>query len=376
MKKKILLFLVALVAAAGLLSVGLTALLNNRLSMTVVDSYEVSYGQPVSVYKLIRSINHRDVVELSIEAQGELTDNGCAVAFPKAGDYSITIHAVTPNQHTSARTTIHVTDEVPPLIESEDFTIILGDTADFLAHVSAYDEQDGDLTRLVMPDSRYVHYDEPGRYPVTYTVTDAAGNSASTTSYLHITRAPASEILLDKTELWLAGNEYQLLHAEVEPSDWEGTLFWETSDPSVCTVVDGFVVWTGKGECTVTVSADEITAECTVYCVDPHLTTLWLNQRTLELDEHQSAQLTCRAFPSNWPGDAVWSSSNPSVATVTDGRISWVGPGTCTITVSAEGVSDRCTVTCAGKTWTDHFWDFLGGRSAPSEQEESIPSEQ
>ena len=45
------------------------------------------------------------------------------------------------------------------------------------------------------------------------------------------------------------------------------------------------------------------------------------------------------------PVNVVWSTSNPDVATVVDGKITAVGAGTCTITVNCDGYTATCEVT-------------------------------
>ena len=45
------------------------------------------------------------------------------------------------------------------------------------------------------------------------------------------------------------------------------------------------------------------------------------------------------------PVNVVWSTSNPDVATVVDGKITAVGAGTCTITVKCDGYTATCEVT-------------------------------
>lgn len=358
MKKKVVLPII-IVAVLLLTGTGIWKVLNSGLKMTAVESFETAYNKPVLVYELVKKLNHRDRVTLTLSGKGEVEQDGQAITFSKAGDYKVNIHAKDGIHTAEASTTIHVVDDVPPVLSTENFSIILGETPDYLKHVLATDEMDGDLMDRVRIDSSEVNLDEKGRYEVKYTVFDAAGNAAAATAYLTVCQVPAAYIELDSRDFWLSGNEFEQLDVVVEPQDWEGSVRWETSDPKVCSVNDGLVVWKGAGECTITATADDVSAECVVHCVEPALTTVWLNQRTLELDEHQTAKLTCKTYPSNWKGSIEWRSSNPSVATVEDGVVTWVGPGSCTIIASSNGIADQCEVSCAGKTWTDLFWELF-----------------
>lgn len=45
------------------------------------------------------------------------------------------------------------------------------------------------------------------------------------------------------------------------------------------------------------------------------------------------------------PANVVWTSSNPNVATVVDGKITAIGAGSCTITVNCDGYTATCNVT-------------------------------
>ena len=68
-----------------------------------------------------------------------------------------------------------------------------------------------------------------------------------------------------------------------------------------------------------------------------------LDKTTLELDLHESMQLT--ATKKNTEAEIVWTSSAPSVATVENGLVKSIKKGTATVTASAGGASAECAVT-------------------------------
>lgn len=371
MKKKTVLIPIVVFVALLLVGAGIWKTNQNGLRLSAVESYEVGYQQPVLVYQLVEQLNHRDRAVLTLSGKGEIGEDGQTITFPKVGHYKVTVRAKDGLYAEEATTTVHVVDHIPPTLNAENFSIALGEVPDYLGHVTATDEMDGDLIANVRVDSSQVSLEEKGRYEVKYTVVDASGNAAAATSYLTICQTPAASISLDEKKVWLAGNEYKQLEALVTPSDWEGSVRWESSDPSVCDVNDGLVVWKGEGKCTVTAIADDVSAECVVQCEKTQLTTVWLNQHTLDLAEYQTARLSCDTYPSNWEGSVKWSTSNSSVATVDKGVVTWVGPGTCTIVASNSGIADQCQVTCAGKTWTDRLWEFLGGSGDEQQTEQN-----
>ena len=71
-----------------------------------------------------------------------------------------------------------------------------------------------------------------------------------------------------------------------------------------------------------------------------------LNQATLALKTGETGTLTANVQPANATNKTVtWSSSNTSVATVTNGTVTAVAEGNATITASAGGKSATCQVT-------------------------------
>lgn len=71
-----------------------------------------------------------------------------------------------------------------------------------------------------------------------------------------------------------------------------------------------------------------------------------LSRSSLTLEQGDSAKLTVTVRPSGVDDTVVWTSTNSSVAAVSDGRVTAVSAGTATITVStSNGKTARCTVT-------------------------------
>ena len=80
------------------------------------------------------------------------------------------------------------------------------------------------------------------------------------------------------------------------------------------------------------------------------VTKVELDKTSLELTEGGTARLTATILPDNATNKNVtWSTSDASIATVTDGVVTAVAPGTATITVTTEdgGKTATCAVTVA-----------------------------
>lgn len=78
----------------------------------------------------------------------------------------------------------------------------------------------------------------------------------------------------------------------------------------------------------------------------PEITSITLSPSTLSLSVGQSASLTASVQPANATKRLIWSSSNPTVATVDNGKVTALQSGTVTITASAtDNPSIKATAT-------------------------------
>ena len=113
------------------------------------------------------------------------------------------------------------------------------------------------------------------------------------------------------------------------------------------------------------------------------VTGVTLNKSTTELIVDQSETLTATVKPDNATNKTVtWESSNTDVATVSNGKVTAVSPGTAKITATAadgSGKSDTCTVTVIAKTYslsvdpsTLNFGSITEGEERPAAQEVKI----
>ena len=116
-----------------------------------------------------------------------------------AGKYEVT-YKVTDNQGASCTKTIIVTVNPKmevlneaPVIHATDKTITVGDTFDPMDGVTATDEEDGNLTSKIEVKKNDVDTTTPGKYEVTYKVTDNQG--ASFTKSITVTVNPKMEVL-------------------------------------------------------------------------------------------------------------------------------------------------------------------------------------
>ncbi|WP_159458180.1 immunoglobulin-like domain-containing protein [Listeria goaensis] len=108
----------------------------------------------------------------------------------KSGVYTV-VYEVTDNNGKTTVRTITVTVQEPnhaPMIEmeTEEITLNLGDTPDWLVGVQAFDEEEGDLTNLLEVDASQVDLTQPGDYTVIYQVTDQEGLTTLKKVMVHV----------------------------------------------------------------------------------------------------------------------------------------------------------------------------------------------
>ena len=158
-------------------------------------------------------------------------------------------------------------------------------------------------------------------------------------------------VTLSPTSITLVEGESQDLTATITPSNAENQkVRWSSSDASVAIVTDGKVTALKAGNATITVTTEDggKTATCAVK-VDAKVypvTSVSLDKTTCELTEGDELTLTATIAPDNATNKNVtWSTSDASVATVADGKVTALKAGTTTITVTTEDGSK--TATCA-----------------------------
>jgi len=108
------------------------------------------------------------------------------------------------------------------------------------------------------------------------------------------------------------------------------------------------------------VCADGINAGNSIPISPPPVTTIAVtgvsvNPTSLSGQVGGSGALTATVSPANATNKSVtWSSSNPSVATVANGTVNYLGAGTCTITATTDdgGYQASCSVTVTVPTYT------------------------
>ncbi len=187
-------------------------------------------------------------------------------------------------------------------------------------------------------------------------LTTAAKQNQSPTVY-------ATAVSIDETASVIIGGTKTLTATVTPATATDKTVTWTSSDESVAKVSDAGVITgvkagtakitvtangaaeseTVKAECTVTVAAEtKPVTSLTVKKGEAEATTLTIK------DTDEPVTLTETHEPSDTTDTITWTSSNPDVATVENGRVTPVSVGETTITVKAnDNVSKTVAVTVA-----------------------------
>ena len=194
-----------------------------------------------------------------------------------------------------------------------------------------------------------------GETTITATVTTKDGTVLTADCAVTVWQ-PVTTVKVSPTKLSLGrGITSEPISFSIQPetSDCQ-TVIWTSSDESVATVdEDGRVTGVGLGTATITATADEDreklrSASVTVKIVQP-VEEIRLSTDTLRVDVQTSAKLTAEVLPESAAVKTiVWTSTDPTVATVKNGKVVGVSGGTCEIIAAASDGSAShaiCTVT-------------------------------
>ena len=197
----------------------------------------------------------------------------------------------------------------------------------------------------------------------TCTITCTAKDGSGVVATCEVTANQlVTNISLSQSTLSMNSGSTAQLSATVLPANANNTsVTWTSSDEDVATVdADGLVTAIAGGSCTITATAADgsgVSASCEVTVIQL-VTSITLSHTTLALQPEGYQKLTAAVLPSNASNKGVtWTSSDESVAEVTsNGFVSAIGLGTCTITCTAKdasGVSATCEVTVMLQPVTD-----------------------
>lgn len=166
----------------------------------------------------------------------------------------------------------------------------------------------------------------------TCTIT-ATANGVSTTATVTV---KAKTLTISPQNVTVYVGRSASVTATATPSS---TISWYSSNSSVASVSGGTITGKSPGTCTITAMANGLSKSCSVTVKD---TSLKLNANVITLSKGGGYTLVATAMPTT---TITWSSSNSTIASVSNGRVTARKAGTCIITAKAHGKSVTCKVT-------------------------------
>lgn len=176
------------------------------------------------------------------------------------------------------------------------------------------------------------------------------GSNLSTTCTITVSPILASSISLDKTSVSIKLDEEITLTALVLPETTTNKeITWTSSNSKIAQVHDGVITPVSQGFATITAKTtdgSDLSATCKVTVNGIMAQSLSLDKTSVELNVGESEKLLATIFPTNTTNkDIEWITSNISVATIEDGLIRALSPGSATITAKTTDES-KLTATC------------------------------
>ncbi len=175
----------------------------------------------------------------------------------------------------------------------------------------------------------------------TITVTTVNGKTASAT--VTVKKLEPTGLDLNKTTLNLTVGQSSSVIATIKPTNVsKKEIIWTSANSTIATVNNGSITAKKEGTTTITaqISGTNIKTSVTVNVERVKVTGIKLNKTsgTIYLNNKtKTVQLTATVSPSNAENKNVtWSSSNTSVASVSDGLVTAKALGTSTITATTE----------------------------------------
>ena len=180
----------------------------------------------------------------------------------------------------------------------------------------------------------------------TAVITAECGNVTATCT-ITVEPITSEQLVMNYTAVTLKVGGTQQLTADIYPADTtDKNIVWSTSESSVATVSNGLVTAIAVGTTTITAQNGSQTATCLV-TVDPILAEqVILSETNVSVNVGASLALSASVYPvETTDQNIVWASLNDNIATVANGVVTGVAPGSTVITATCGSVVASCNVT-------------------------------
>lgn len=285
-----------------------------------------------------------------------VNQEGCVTS---TGNGNATITATTEDQRKVASCIITVAQQITgiridqldqsplSLFELEDIHLTATITPDNAINKTlTWSSSNENIVKIIDQEGR-IMAGSKGQATIRATANDGSGVQSSIKIYV---LRPVHWITTDVGySMTLKVGETKQINATVEPADASNTgLSWTSSNPAIVSVsASGLIKGLSPGTSTITISAKDgsgVKDFCNV-TVKQQINAIALDKTSLDLIEGDFCQLTSTVSPDDaYDKTILWSSDNPSVATVDDnGFVRTYNRGKATISVVARDGNAKAT---------------------------------
>lgn len=308
----------------------------NEVSMQVGETLQLSADVSPENSSVQWTSDHENTATVS--ENGEVTAKAVGTAKITA----------TANGIASASCTVEVVPTLPSgiTLDKSEVSIMIGSSEKLTATVVPETVENKNV-KWSSADSDVVSVDENGNITaksigtaVVTATTEAGGLTARCT--VTVLPIAVSDITLDKTEISITEGTSVKVSASVFPENaTDKTVLWSSNNENVATVEKGTITAVSQGTAVIAAKTKDgsHTAYCavTVIAASVPVKSISLNQSTLTIVEGYTDTLTATISPSNATNKTItWSTNNSKVATVENGTVQAIAPGTAVIIATAE----------------------------------------
>ena len=189
----------------------------------------------------------------------------------------------------------------------------------------------------------YIFAKSPGNAIITFESVDGGFKD-----YVNVTvKSPLIDINIEgNKEVLNVGetNDLTIIYNPIDTTDNKNVI-WTSSDTSVATVIDGKVTAVGPGYTTIIAKVGNKTAKYGLSVKSP-LKSINLNKTTTTLNIGETEDLTVIYNPIDTTDDksVIWTSSDNSIVTVSNGKIIGISRGEATVTARVGDKIAKCKV--------------------------------
>lgn len=176
-----------------------------------------------------------------------------------------------------------------------------------------------------------------------------------------VSAKPVESVTVTPSTADIIKGETLQLTAKVLPEDAGDTkVTWSSADESIAIVdASGKVSAVAEGETSIYAEASGKKGECKIKVIVVEVESVTVTPATLKLMEGETGELEAEVLPANAEYELEWTSSDESVVTVEDGKVTAIAAGTATVSAIAGDKTGTCTVTVARNSAEPAIGDFL-----------------